>query len=400
MNAENVHRERSEMEELRLSLERLREELGSCRWKERESEEKAANARLQLSILEQEVSAAKSDLALMEQTIEDLETSKIELSVALEYRIETLENEQFTMCQRHDAELDEIKRELTQAHHDKDLLTDRLEQSEKANAALVFSTTHEGLGGGESDSDLFKLQLERAQLLAKITEMGSDLERRVREAVAAQVSSSEAELIVEKQSRKSVETSLSDALVEMNDVQRHLAKSKAVLEERETKDDSIADLRSRLNEMRKANIDLKSEVKLMKSKLNTCNQDNSTLINSLKSKLHKAEESLRSQQRESRFEAALASEIAHLRASSVNNSVPNASILRGLDENRMPAARDDTKDSIERNSAYVVEMYDYVVELKHSIAEERRMYRDLLEEHEDLLALLGQAGLAGQSLEG
>jgi hypothetical protein len=41
-------------------------------------------------------------------------------------------------------------------------------------------------------------------------------------------------------------------------------------------------------------------------------------------------------------------------------------------------------------------MYDYVVELKRSIEEERQMYKELVNEHEDLLALLGQAGLDGR----
>jgi uncharacterized protein (DUF3084 family) len=58
------------MEELRLTLDQLKEELGTCRWKEREAEENAANSRLQKSILEQEVCAAKSDMALMEQAID------------------------------------------------------------------------------------------------------------------------------------------------------------------------------------------------------------------------------------------------------------------------------------------------------------------------------------------
>jgi hypothetical protein len=40
-------------------------------------------------------------------------------------------------------------------------------------------------------------------------------------------------------------------------------------------------------------------------------------------------------------------------------------------------------------------MYDYVCELKSSIVEERTLYKELLAEHEDLLALLGQAGLDG-----
>ncbi|KAL7520438.1 hypothetical protein ACHAWX_005165 [Stephanocyclus meneghinianus] len=70
MSVENTRKERQEMEELRSALEQLKEELGTCRWKEREAEEKAANARLQKSILEQEVCAAKSDMALMEQAIE------------------------------------------------------------------------------------------------------------------------------------------------------------------------------------------------------------------------------------------------------------------------------------------------------------------------------------------
>ena len=60
---------------------------------------------------------------------------------------------------------------------------------------------------------------------------------------------------------------------------------------------------------------------------------------------------------------------------------------------------DESKESatMDRNSAYIIEMYDYVVELKNSITEERQMYKELLEEHEDLLALLGQAGLEGIS---
>ena len=58
-------------------LERLREDLGSCRWKERESEEKAVNDRLQISILEQDVSATRIDLTLMDQAMEELETYKI-----------------------------------------------------------------------------------------------------------------------------------------------------------------------------------------------------------------------------------------------------------------------------------------------------------------------------------
>ena len=43
-------------------------------------------------------------------------------------------------------------------------------------------------------------------------------------------------------------------------------------------------------------------------------------------------------------------------------------------------------------------MYDFVVELQKAIKDERRMYRELLSEHEDLLALVAQQDLENGSL--
>ena len=45
--------------------------------------------------------------------------------------------------------------------------------------------------------------------------MGVDMERRVRDVISAQAYSSQAELIIERQSRKSVESLLYDALSEL-----------------------------------------------------------------------------------------------------------------------------------------------------------------------------------------
>ena len=72
MTAENTRKERQEIEELRSTLELLKEELGTSRYKMREAEDNAAHVRLQKSILEQEVCAAKSDLVLMEQRVEGM----------------------------------------------------------------------------------------------------------------------------------------------------------------------------------------------------------------------------------------------------------------------------------------------------------------------------------------
>jgi len=402
VSAENIKAERKEMEELRSTIEHLREELGSCRWKNQESQEKAANARLQMSILEQEVSAAKVDLQLIEDAMEELENSKIEMSVSLEYRVEALENERLLAEQSYEEEINGIKAELAQLNQEKDNLAHKLEQSEKANAALVYSTSHESLGGEESESEVIKLQLERAQLLAKINELGADLERRVREAVSAQASSSEAELIVEKQSRKSIESSLSDALSELEEVKAQLAEqtSKTRRGELAERDQVVQNLQDSIDDMNVEIDDLTNKNKHLQASLDASDKENKSTINDLTVKLQKAEEHLRSKERESRFEAAIASEIANLRANTQTSSNGNqkqaqALVLRGIDQNMRPSALFDESKEIDRNSAYIIEMYDYVVELKNSITEERQMYKDLLAEHEDLLALLGQAGLDG-----
>ena len=402
ITSENVKTERREMEELRSTQERLREELGSCRWKERESEEKAANAHLQMSILEQEVTAAKTDLELMKQAVEELETSKINMSVSFECRIEALENERIWSEQSYEEEIRKVKADLAHSIEKRDHLTHKLEQSEKANAALVYSTAHNSLGSDvQNESEVIKLQLERAQLLAQISEMGINLERRVKEAVAAQVSSSEAELIVEKQSRRSVETSLSEALSELNEKNKQLVglTSESTSSESAGIENCVQELKRSLDEIRAINEKLTNKNTRLQVKLDTMDKEFKSTTNDLNAKLRKTEERLRSKEREGRFEAALASEIANLRASTTrsdsNGYHKHSQALVLIEQNMQHGTTlsDEEKKSIDRNSAYIIEMYDYVCELKSSITEEREMYKELLAEHEELLALLGQTGL-------
>ena len=386
--AENVLKERKEMEELRSALDRLKEELGSCRWREREAEEKATNARLQMSILEQEVTAARADIMLMEQAMDELENFKIELTVSHEYRIETLENERISVGNAYEEEINSLKAELAQTNQEKDSLAHKLEQSERANTALVYSTTHDGASGQESESEVVRLQLERAQLLAKINELGTNLERRVSEAVAAQAANAEAELIMEKQLRNSVETSLADAFSKINEMKAQISSSPKAF------DDEILSYKRLLDQARSENEVLRVDIKLLQSKIDTSSDSSTSLVADLTDKLRRTEERLRSVERKDRFEAAMASEIENLRAGtrpSSNGSDKKSVVLKGLDQNISCGG----SGSSAPNSAYIIEMYDYVVELKHSIEEERHMYKELVTEHEDLLALLGQAGLDG-----
>lgn len=304
--------------------------------------------------------------------------------------------------QSYEDEINRVKGELSQLNQERDDLAHKLEQSEKANAALVYSTSHDG-AGSDHEPEVMKLQLERAQLLAKINEMGADLERRVREAVAAQASLSEADFIIEKQSRKEVESSLSDALTELDVVKTQMVEQATKTKSGEfvKNEQTVHELTDSLTDLQKTCEELKTENNLLRANLETADKENKATIDNLETKLDKAEKRLRSEERMTRFDAALASEISNLRvnipaSSKGNQKQSHALILRGIDQNMRPDAMLEGKEAADCNSAYIVDMYEYVMELKNSVAEERQLYRDLLVEHEDLLAVLGQLGLEGE----
>ena len=90
----------------------------------------------------------------------------------------------------------------------------------------------------------------------------------------------------------------------------------------------------------------------------------------------------RSEEREIRFNSAIASEIANLKASTGTAPTQKYSqrlVLQGIDLNTQSSTSfDDEKEY----SSYVVEMYDYVVELESLITEEHQLYKYLLVEHD------------------
>ena len=127
------------------------------------SSSQAANTHLQMSILKQVTTPAKNDFELMEQALEDLETSKIIMSVSHEHRIEVFQNERLRAGLSHEEEMHGVEVELVDSNEERDSLAHKLDPIEKANAALVYSTAHNDPGEEESES---------SQLLVKISEIG------------------------------------------------------------------------------------------------------------------------------------------------------------------------------------------------------------------------------------
>mmetsp|Transcript_21120 Transcript_21120/g.30237 ORF Transcript_21120/g.30237 Transcript_21120/m.30237 type:complete len:200 (+) Transcript_21120:322-921(+) len=191
---------------------------------------------------------------------------------------------------------------------------------------------------------------------------------------------------MEKQRRNSVETNLSDALSKINEMKAEMSSSPKAF------DDELSSYKRMLDNARGKNDELREEIRSLQSEIAASTDRSTSLVSDLRDKLNRTEERLRSVEREGRFEDAMAAEIANLRAgaqTTSNGSEKKSFVLRGLDQNVCA----DGNGSTAHNSAYIIEMYDYVVELKQSIEEERHMYKELVTEHEDLLALLGQTGL-------
>ena len=293
----------------------------------------------------------------------------------MEYRIETLLNERMSLDKSYQEEFAAIKAQLAKVNQEKDNLIHRLEQSEKANAALTLNT----IAGEESESEVVRLQLERAQLLAKITEIGVDSERRIKEAVAAHASSAEAELIIEKQSKQSLECSLADALSELEDVKSE--KNHTMSAEGSSENDLIVtELRESLAEMQIAYRDLQAANEEIKDQMASASLQNQSIIESLTEKLNRAEAHIREEERENRFETALASEIARLRNGASSQS-------KHLLSPEIAFSSSEKESTISEN---VLAMHDYVVELRALLDQEREIHQEAVAERDEALALLGQ----------
>lgn len=293
----------------------------------------------------------------------------------MEYRIETLLNERTSLDKSYQEEFAAIKAQLAKVNQEKDNLVHRLEQSEKANAALTLGTIS---GEERGESEVVRLQLERAQLLAKITEIGVDSERRVREAVAAHASSAEAELIIEKQAKQLTECSLADALSELEDVKSQLM-DKSCSEVNSENDVIVTELRESLAEMQISYRELQTANEELKKEMADASLQSQSRIESLSKKLRKAETRVREEEREKRFEFALASEIARLQS--------------GVASQHTHSMKADmvVTPEMESISENVLAMHEYVVDLLKSRDEEREQYKAMEVELNEALALLGQS---------
>jgi DNA repair exonuclease SbcCD ATPase subunit len=391
-------REREELDEMRKALERALHELKSAQAAERKALEDAASTRLQLTVCEQEVLAAKSDLAFLTQTLEESREAEASKAASLEYRISSLEDDREVLRQFHQDELENLRNELTHVSMEKDRILHSLKESEKKNAAIVFSTskTSESDGSASPEAELSRLRVERAQLLTAAAEEGSRTEGRIREAVAAHVSSMEADIILERELRVAAEAAVEDIKFQME----ALKEADRDEESREPTDENVNDSRSEsfldelsaeLKQFKEENRVISAENDKLREELETANEKSQAAIDSLTEKWRKAQAKAHMLESSDRFDAEVNVEVAKLRSNGdAAGGHPRNWIV--VHENDNPA-RDEGPPELSP-----VEAYDLIQQQKIAIQEERAMYLELLAEHDDLLALLAQQDLEKASL--
>ncbi len=377
--------QRGEINALTKSVDELMQELQRCQSKEREAEERAANSRLHASSCEQELLGAKSDISLLKESITLLKRDENELRIMLENRVKSLEDERDDIMLTYTNDVKNLKIEISQGQIERDRLVHALNESEKANSALVYSTSvDQGCKDSPLEFELAKLRLEKAQLLAEVQEIGSKVEQRIRSAVSGENEkysnqTDRGMIIAAEKSLKALQQKYDETYAQL----KLANESNADLLNR-MKETNISTLKNDLyrfetevEKLRQANEDLKLQLKESKQEAVRANS-------TLEEKCRLAEAKIIDLERQERKQVALVAELARVR--------DEANVLKSV----VPSVESvgETKEAMTGDG-----LHDFVAELTQAVQEERKMYQDLLVEHEDLLALLAQQDLEVSSLQ-
>lgn len=385
--AEIMHREREEINALQKNLDQLVCELKAAKMKEQDAEDRAANSRLHASVCEQELLSVKSSVNFLQQSLDESRQSESDMRMLLEKRIKDLEEESRTLMTSNQADIETLKTELSSVILERDQLIRALNESEKANSTLVYSTTVENTDEltQSTEIELAKLRMENAHLLSEASKTAVDTERRIRSALGGELILEEKaaredkqRLLETQQLLKKLKADYENTLEELGRLRStniDLTDKVNAFEADKTKDDlkRLEDDFSRL-EVEKLSLETKLKETISVSK---------STVTALEEKYRAAEAKIRKLESCEQKEAALAAEIARLREENQNMSTNKSG-------NR--SSVDDVDSTTERKGPDMdpADQLDLIRELQSEMKQEREMYQDLLAEHEDLLALLAQ----------
>ena len=344
----NRQSERTERDELRTALERTKEELIVTRSKLQGLEETVASSRVDIVACAQESRAAKCSLAAIRQALEDRQHRELTTKASLEHQISSLMNANKRRGNTKEVEI--LTSEVVQLNAEKERLLQLLGEKEQLISSFTMRDIRDD--AAPESNQVSQLRLEKQQLLTKSAEITQRLEQRMREAISAATSYRETDRLLELRDCPSPPSSQDNTLQKMKtqkDMSQILAEA-----------DQEAKLRVATTEAAK----LKEENCLLKADLDRSNTEAEQTIKRLREECRKYTQAQRTRGPISESELAIAGEVSRLRGESRREKL--------------------------LGSMTTAEVLDTVVQLKETIEDERSLYRGLVEEHKDLLALVAQ----------
>jgi len=379
--------EHAEIEDLRTSLFRSLEDLELTRMAERDSSETISKLRLQISMYEQEIIAAKSEVNFLSEAMEELRQTEDSKRASLEYRIGSLENENNVVRKYQANELEELRKELAEMTMEKDVIFHQLKETEKTNSSLLVAAKREENGKthqhGDIHSECAKLRVENAHLFTLASEDKGKTERRLRELLSAQAASSELDVILERELRLSAETALQTLKEELVQLRNEKHTEKVLKTIEESTIDKMNELKNTLESLKQENARLRATMDEEASK-------SKQKVDVLTEECRRAQAKAFKFDRDNRTELAVQSEMSKMRflamSSPRDKKSPGNDFLH-------TSINGKSNENPEVGLPSSSEVFDLIRKQKQEIQEERMMYNETLQEHEDLLALVAQQDL-------
>eukprot|EP00934_Nitzschia_sp_Nitz4_P001698 Nitzschia sp. Nitz4//scaffold160_size51814//6417//15104//NITZ4_006908-RA/size51814-augustus-gene-0.69-mRNA-1//-1//CDS//3329537839//1698//frame0 len=393
-------KERIEIVQLKKSLFRTIEEVEVARAAEKEANEQLAKARLQTSVSEQDVVSVKSEVNFLTQALEELRLSEEDKRTSLQYRIGTLEDENDVLRKYHFTELESLRNELSQMTMEKDRILNQLRESEKSHSAFKLGASSDGSdqGDGDLDSEVKRLRTENAYLLNVAADDKARAERRLREVLAAHRATAEADTILEHELRVAAESTIQTLKSQLEDMGKSGRGGPGPHDQinvssglGENMADELVRLKEEVSELEKENNGLKTRMEHMATKAKS-------EISALTEEWRRAQSKARQLEREGRFDSDVQTEVDKLRISPEKRAPP-MEVLEGRKLEDELIDSDDPASELPGNNVLSAEAYDMICKQREEMQEERKMYLEILAEHDNLLALLAQQDLERSCLK-
>lgn len=376
-------KERTEIADLNASLSRALADLSASRAGEKDAEERAAKAAHHVVVYGQDLLAAKSEVKYLIQTMDELRQDDESKRAHLENRIRSLENDLDVFRRFHSSETDSLRNELTKVAMEKDRTLQLLKDSERHNTAMTMAASkdYSSVAHESPEAELAKLRVEKAQLLVAAADEGAKQARRIREVLATESSSSEADVLVERERRLASEAACDNMKLLVEELQKEVSqyRNESFMAKSPSKMQVERDLehvKFELERMAEENSSLQTKLRAAEASCELAN----TRLERQTADLRIAQATSSRLDREMKFQIEMQSELGRMKVE------------------HTPAPKQQAEEK-EKEVDLLPSVVDQLHQQSEAMDKERLMYRSLQEEHDHLLALLGQQQAVKDILE-